>query len=97
MRARVACDNCGKFISYAALADGSARHAMVTPDANRCAETFETLCAKCRTTTPTSDFTMPRAALGVAAYASSGRTAIRAPRGRVSRRAHRRPNTRTWR
>ena len=97
MRARVACDNCGKFISYAALADGSARRAMVTPDANRCAETFETLCAKCRTTTPTSDFTMPRAALGVAAYASSGRTAIRAPRGRVSRRAHRRPNTRTWR
>ena len=97
MRARVACDNCGKFISYAALADGSARHAMVTPDANRCAETFETLCAKCRTTTPTSDFTMPRAALGVAAYASSGRTAMPRREGGSVAGAHRRPNTRTWR
>lgn len=41
------CDDCGKFVAYADLDSGKARHTLVTPDSDYSAETFDTTCARC--------------------------------------------------
>lgn len=38
------CDVCGRFISYAALDDGSATRHQLTPDSHLTREEYETLC-----------------------------------------------------
>ena len=45
----IVCDDCGKFVSYKDLADGTALHALLTPDSDLTKETWESLCRKCFT------------------------------------------------
>ncbi len=41
------CDDCGRFIPYADLDSGRARHKLIYPDSAYTWETWETVCAKC--------------------------------------------------
>lgn len=45
---KIACDECGKFISFADLAAGTASHHMTNPDAYGFEETYESECARCK-------------------------------------------------
>lgn len=38
---RIVCDYCGKFISYAALENGTAGHYLLTPDSHLTKEDYE--------------------------------------------------------
>lgn len=40
----VKCEVCGKFLSFADLDSGKARHTYILPDSEYSRETFETLC-----------------------------------------------------
>lgn len=44
---RIACDECGKFISIADLDAGIASHVLSLPDSEFTKETFESQCAGC--------------------------------------------------
>ena len=44
----IACDYCGKFISYAQLDSGDARHFLSTPDSHFTKEEFESFHWNCR-------------------------------------------------
>jgi hypothetical protein len=41
------CDDCGRFIPYRDLEDGTAIHRLVTPDSFCTRETYETVCRHC--------------------------------------------------
>jgi hypothetical protein len=45
---RIACDECGRFISYTDLEKGTARHVLSTPDSHFSVETYESQCVRCR-------------------------------------------------
>lgn len=45
---RISCDICGRFVSYADLENGRAVRYLDTPDAEGCAETYETYHVACR-------------------------------------------------
>lgn len=40
------CDVCGQFVSYEAIADGKAKHRLLTPETEFTSETWETLCER---------------------------------------------------
>ena len=41
------CDVCGKFISFADIAVGGAKHELLTPDSDLSTEEYNTECAQC--------------------------------------------------
>ena len=47
MEHREGCHECGDLVSWQDVADGRAKHEMVTPDAYMTPETWDTLCRKC--------------------------------------------------